>query len=408
VGRIFKLRSRSRAILCEDDQRRVITIPARAMVVLVGGDISEDIFVKIRFEGKVLHMLSEDLRSNAELSDDRRSSLTEKPTTRTAIKGSPEPLEWLQEELYQRWKRTGKEPTQNELIREMIEIARRPGRLLEFHSNEAYSPQLSEETRKYVQMLISVLESDVNDVITAVQHNLQIFYKHMGGDLEHVRPMGKSHPAPVWKDQEDLQQFREHIQHLTRIYLRQQMEVLDNAQRKSKLHTAALIVSFLKSGAALRWGPQGWEIKEAGMLLPCETVDELYKLGIIQPESDLEHDEERPGEFIHDFLSNQGIEHLDKISRRAFRTNMNRAYFEYLDQLLELYQEHSRLRERAISYPALVREKIRFAYHFAWLYVAGILHFFGITEQFRTRTAQCSLEAIGSLTYANGENRRPS
>jgi len=30
----------------------VITIPARAMVVLVGGDISEDIFVKIRFEGK--------------------------------------------------------------------------------------------------------------------------------------------------------------------------------------------------------------------------------------------------------------------------------------------------------------------------------------------------------------------
>ena len=55
------------------------------------------------------------------------------------------------------------------------------------------------------------------------------------------------------------------------------------------------------------------------------------------------------------------------------------------------------LREGAISYPALVQEKIRFAYHFAWLYVAGILHFFGITEQFRTRTAQCSLEVIGSL-----------
>jgi hypothetical protein len=398
VGRIFKLRRSSRAILCEDDQRRVITIPARAMVVLVGGDINEDIFVKIRFEGKVLQMLSEDLRSNAEPWDDRRSSLTEKATTRRAtIKVSPEVLDWLKEEQYRRWKRTGKEPTQNELIREMIEIARRPGRLLEFHSNATDSPQLSEETRKYIQMLISVLESGLNEAITAVQHNLQIFYKHMGGDLEHARPMGKSHPALVWKDLEDLKQVREHIQHLTRIYLRQQMEVLDNAQRKSKLHTAALIVSFLKSGAALRRGPQGWEIKEAGMLLPCETVDELYKLGIVRSESDLEHDQERPGEFIHDLLSNQGIEHLDRISRRAFRGNMNRAYFEYLGQLLELYQEHSTLREGAISYPALVREKIRFAYHFAWLYVAGILHFFGITEQFRTRTAQCSLEAIGSL-----------
>jgi len=367
------------------------------MVVLVGGDINEDIFVKIRFEGKLLHILSEDLRSSGEAWDDRLGSLTEKITTRATIKVSPEVLDWLKEEQYRRWKRTGKEPTQNELIREMIEISRRPGRLLEFHPNEAHNPQLSEETRKYVQMLISVLDSGLKDAITAVQHNLQIFYKHMGGDLEHARPMRKSHSALAWKDLEDLKQVREHIQHLTRIYLRQQMEALDNAQRKSKLHTAALIVSFLKSGAALKRGPQGWEIKEAGMLLPCETVDELYKLGIIRPESDLEHDEERPSDFIHDLLSNQGIERLDKLSRRAFRTNMNRAYFEYLDQLLELYQEHSTLREGAISYPALVREKIRFAYHFAWLYVAGILHFFGITEEFRTRTAQCSLEVIGSL-----------
>ena len=131
MGRIFNLKSRSRAILCEDDQRRVITIPASAMVILVGGDINEDIFVKIRFEGKVLQMLSEDLRSNAEPWDDQRSSLTEKTTTRRAtIKVSPEVLDWLKEEQYRRWKRTGKEPTQNELIREMIEIAQRAGRLL--------------------------------------------------------------------------------------------------------------------------------------------------------------------------------------------------------------------------------------------------------------------------------------
>ena len=67
MGNIFKLKSRSRAVLCDYDNRRVITIPANATVVLVGGDINEDIFVKVRFEGKVLDMLSEDLRSGGEL-----------------------------------------------------------------------------------------------------------------------------------------------------------------------------------------------------------------------------------------------------------------------------------------------------------------------------------------------------
>jgi len=270
------------------------------------------------------------------------------------IKISPKVLDWLNEEQHRRWKKTGKEPTQNELIREVIEIARHPERL-EINSNEPRSLQLSEETRKYIQLLISALESGWKDSIVAVRQNLH------------------------------------------RIYLTQQMAVLESAQQKSTLHAAAVIASFLKSGATLRWGPQGWEVQRAGMLLSSEIVEQLNKMGFITLESGLGHDEERPGEFVHDLLSNQGIEPLDKISRRTFRANQNRAYFEYLDELLELYQEHSTLRDGIISYPALVREKIRFAYHFAWLYVAGILHFFGITEAFRTRTAQCSLEAIGSL-----------
>jgi hypothetical protein len=45
----------------------VIPIPASAMVVLVAGDIEEDAFVKIRYEGKILDILSEDLRSGGEL-----------------------------------------------------------------------------------------------------------------------------------------------------------------------------------------------------------------------------------------------------------------------------------------------------------------------------------------------------
>ena len=67
MGKIFKLKDRSRGIFSDNDQRSIIPIPARAKVTLVGGDIDEDAFVKIRYEGKVLLMLSEDLRSGGEL-----------------------------------------------------------------------------------------------------------------------------------------------------------------------------------------------------------------------------------------------------------------------------------------------------------------------------------------------------
>ena len=67
MTQIFKLKNRGRAILSEDDQRSVIPIPARAMVTLVGGNIDEDPFVKIRYGGRVLLMHSEDLRNSGEL-----------------------------------------------------------------------------------------------------------------------------------------------------------------------------------------------------------------------------------------------------------------------------------------------------------------------------------------------------
>lgn len=64
---IYKLKTHSRAILAENDQPRVIPIPASAMVVLVEGDMHEDTTVKIRFGGKVLAMLSSEFRNCAEL-----------------------------------------------------------------------------------------------------------------------------------------------------------------------------------------------------------------------------------------------------------------------------------------------------------------------------------------------------
>jgi hypothetical protein len=55
------------AVLYENDQKKVISIPARAMVTLIDGNIHEDSLVRIRFQGKVLHMLSSQLRNGSEL-----------------------------------------------------------------------------------------------------------------------------------------------------------------------------------------------------------------------------------------------------------------------------------------------------------------------------------------------------
>jgi hypothetical protein len=71
VKTIFKLKTRSTAILAANDQRTAIPIPARATVVLLVGDLDGDAFVKIRYGEKVLFMLSEDLRNGGEPWEER-------------------------------------------------------------------------------------------------------------------------------------------------------------------------------------------------------------------------------------------------------------------------------------------------------------------------------------------------
>ena len=58
----LKLRNDCKAIFSEDDKWRVVVIPANAQVTLVEGDIEQDRLVTIRYQGKVVLILSEDLR----------------------------------------------------------------------------------------------------------------------------------------------------------------------------------------------------------------------------------------------------------------------------------------------------------------------------------------------------------
>ena len=226
---------------------------------------------------------------------------------------------------------------------------------LEFAPNEECSIHLSEETRIYIQLLTLVLGGSRKGNVAAVQRNLH------------------------------------------KIYLSQQAAVLESARQKSNLRAAAVICRFLRSGRALHWGQQGWEFQKSGLCLTAETVKRLNELGFIVPELQLARDKDQPEEFVRDLLSNQGIEGLDAVSRRAFRANQNRAYFEYLNELRELYQQYSTLREGNIRYPALVREKFQLVYHFAWLYLAGVLHLFGINEEVCVKIARSSLDVIGLL-----------
>jgi hypothetical protein len=74
VESTLRLKNDSKAIFSEDNHWRVIVIPASAQVTLVDGDIDQGRFVKIRYQGKVVLILSEDLRRGIGLLSDQSST----------------------------------------------------------------------------------------------------------------------------------------------------------------------------------------------------------------------------------------------------------------------------------------------------------------------------------------------
>ena len=54
------------AILKEDSQESVVTIPTNAMVVLVDGNTEGNGFVRVRYRDKILSVFAVDLRNRGE------------------------------------------------------------------------------------------------------------------------------------------------------------------------------------------------------------------------------------------------------------------------------------------------------------------------------------------------------
>ena len=213
--------------------------------------------------------------------------------------------------------------------------------------------------------------------------------------FDQLRPLG----LQLRTDLENLDRLREHIQQLTATYVEKQASLLRKVQERGDLQTVAVVSDYLRRGVQLRWGNNGWEITDTGVRVPTRIGEHLYGVGFTRPESEQNRRDygHHPGEIIGNLLSDDSITKFrDDSSKRAFRADQSRAYFEYLNGLLGLYQEHSVLRG-AENYPDVLQEKIRFSYYFAWLYFAGFLHKIGISEGFRIRMAQGSLGAIASL-----------
>jgi hypothetical protein len=61
-----KLNSPTVALLAEEDQQTIITIPANALLTIIAGDIDTDRFVEVRYRNQVLSMFAQDLRSRGE------------------------------------------------------------------------------------------------------------------------------------------------------------------------------------------------------------------------------------------------------------------------------------------------------------------------------------------------------
>jgi len=192
--------------------------------------------------------------------------------------------------------------------------------------------------------------------------------------------------------------FREdlHKHHMTKTPRRLQTPALEDAHEKGDIQTLAMIASFIEAGATLRWGYHGWEILQGENHVRSEIIDQLCRLEYIQADGNFRAKNvgQQTNELVNHLLSDQYEGKLDDVSRYAFHATQNRAYFEYLDGLMGIYQEHSRLHAGEIAYRSLVGEKFHFWRHFSWLYMAGILHLFGIVENSRLRLARRSLDAI--------------
>lgn len=69
--RLYKLRSRTMGVLAEDDQRRLVVIPANAVVSTIDGDLGGNGYIKIRYGEQELEIFALDLRERGEAASEQ-------------------------------------------------------------------------------------------------------------------------------------------------------------------------------------------------------------------------------------------------------------------------------------------------------------------------------------------------
>ena len=64
--RLYKLRSRTMGVLAEGDQRKLVVIPAEAVVTIIEGDLDGTGYITVRYREQELEIFALDLRERGE------------------------------------------------------------------------------------------------------------------------------------------------------------------------------------------------------------------------------------------------------------------------------------------------------------------------------------------------------
>ncbi len=193
------------------------------------------------------------------------------------------------------------------------------------------------------------------------------------------------------------------------IYNEELSQTLDSAERDgSELELLLLICVYLKNGAFLRWGLDGWEMSTAlGTRTPSTIVLELARLGLIESREGLLYWAKRTkydtgAQNLARRVEELFFENSSSLNpnwRRVLRTHQRAAYFAFLREIAQLHGNLTRDESEPVDYPSKFRQQLRFWYLWIRLYGIGMLHFLTpVPDHFGVRSAQDAIRILSELT----------
>lgn len=202
-----------------------------------------------------------------------------------------------------------------------------------------------------------------------------------------------------------LEKLRQHIDHLVETLILEQKSLIQDLQG-SEYDIAIAIIGLLKTGARVRWGYHGWQIESIDVAIPCEIMNGLQAVGLVEGDDNgvvtwksVRRKNSPPPALegkrgiVEDLLCERWTADLDRFSRVVLRYQQKRAFLVCVAEMRALYSHL--LENRTIrDYRASLSEIIRWNSAVGGLYLCATLHFLGVGSKYRGRLAQHCLTAM--------------